>query len=171
MKPSLWQNECPQPPSLPNGFQVLEIGLDILSLERLSKVLKRSPNLFKRICAPQEYVQWTGAEGAQLAWSAALWVSKEASIKCVGTGFWRQGIDWPDLDVGSQRASLLTSTDKTERLDLQESLIWEVWHPWGLVSRNYIKNGDLKGTQLLCSVQIHQRIAWGFAYLVAPNHE
>ena len=78
---------------------IAEVGVDVIALERLARVLRRTPRLFAGLCQPQERADWCRAEGEGLAWAALLWTSKEAAAKCLRTGLWRAGVDWPDLEV------------------------------------------------------------------------
>ena len=77
--------------------QLISIGVDLIALDRLSNVLQRSPHLFDRLCAQQERADKCGPIGNSLRWAAMLWTGKEAAVKCLGTGFWRAGVDWPNL--------------------------------------------------------------------------
>lgn len=75
------------------------IGVDVMMIDRLSRALSRSPRLFERLCAPEEQSALCTPEGLGLFWATFLWCAKEASVKCLGTGFWRANIDWPDLVI------------------------------------------------------------------------
>lgn len=154
-------------PELPLSGSLLAIGVDVLALERLSEVLTRSPRLFRRVCSAQERLEWIGVEGASLAWAAGLWVTKEASVKCLGTGFWREGVDWPDLDVGGRRATALCV--ERDALVVEEEEVWGAWRPWSEVHWSAPQSAAPLGAQLLCCARIERRFAWGYAYLVAPD--
>ena len=75
------------------------VGIDLIPLLRLSKVLERSPNLFKSLTDESESPELCSAHHEGLLWSAMLWTCKEAAVKCIGTGFWRQGVEWRELRV------------------------------------------------------------------------
>ena len=79
---------------------ISQIGVDVISMQRLSRVLLRSPRLFDRLCQTQERADLCGPHDENLVWATLLWTSKEAAAKCLQTGFWRSGIDWPDLEIG-----------------------------------------------------------------------
>jgi len=160
-----WGGTTHAPPELPAGCAPLAIGLDVLSLSRLSAVLQRSPRLFRRVCGPQERLEWTGEAGGALAWSAALWVTKEASVKCLGTGFWRQGVDWPDLNVGGHRAQELERTGEQKSADG----VWAGWRAWGEVMVSDALKEQLEGARVMTCARLESGVAWGFAYLVAPD--
>lgn len=79
--------------------EVIQVGVDVISLERLARVLRRSPRLFQGLCLPRERSDWCQPQGLGLIWATLLWTSKEAAAKCLRTGLWRAGVDWPDLEV------------------------------------------------------------------------
>ena len=79
--------------------EVSHVGVDVISMSRLSRVLNRSPRLFDRLCQREERADLSTALGVGLEWATLLWTSKEAAAKCLQTGFWRAGIDWPDLQI------------------------------------------------------------------------
>ena len=92
--------EITPPSTLPDAVLV-SVGVDVISLARLAKVLRRRPQFFKRLCHPDEPLEWVGHEGEGVLWAGALWTRKEAVAKCLRTGVWRAGVDWPDLGVFS----------------------------------------------------------------------
>lgn len=75
------------------------VGVDLIALARLSRVLRRNPKLFMPLCQSQEKPELCSAEGEGLYRAACLWTIKEATAKCLGTGFWRQNIEWTDVLV------------------------------------------------------------------------
>ena len=79
--------------------QLISVSVDVINLSRLSRVLNRSPRLFRRLCSPDERADLCAPEGVGLSWAACLCTWKEAASKCLQTGFWRAGIDWPDLEI------------------------------------------------------------------------
>lgn len=79
--------------------EVTHIGVDLMSMSRLSRALTRSPHLFRRLCTDQERADLCTPDHAGLVWATLLWTSKEAAAKCLETGFWRAGVDWPDLEI------------------------------------------------------------------------
>ena len=86
------------PLTLPDGL-LISVGVDVISLARLAKVLRRRPQFFRRLCHPVEPLEQVADEGEGLLWAGALWTRKEAVAKCLQTGVWRAGVDWPDLGV------------------------------------------------------------------------
>jgi len=154
------------PPPPPAGSRVEALGLDVISLPRLSRVLERSPRLFRRVCGASERLEWVGSTGAGLAWAAALWVSKEASVKCLGTGFWREGLDWPDLEPGGEALQQRLSQGSA----WSEARVWGAWSEWSEARLKGSALVNAQGSRLLCCARLDAQHAWGYAYLVAPNH-
>ena len=91
------------PPSEPIAHnrldRVTHVGVDLMSMSRLSRALTRSPHLFRRLCTDQERADLCTPDRAGVVWATLLWTSKEAAAKCLETGFWRSGVDWPDLEI------------------------------------------------------------------------
>ena len=92
---------------------ISQIGVDVISMQRLSRVLLRSPRLFDRLCQIQEHANLCGPYDEALVWATLLWTSKEAAAKCLQTGFWRSGIDWPDLEIAVARFDAPKDQDHT----------------------------------------------------------
>ena len=93
------------------------VGLDIMPLSRLSRVLTRSPNLFRSLCHEDEHAELCSPMDDGLLWAAMLWTCKEATAKCLGTGFWRQGVEWSEVKISPQKMpklSLLVSPTNRE---------------------------------------------------------
>lgn len=70
------------------------IGVDVVLIERITRVRSRH-DLLAHVCAPDEQV-----EGVDDLTAAKLWAGKEAIAKCLGSGFWQQGVDWTDVRLG-----------------------------------------------------------------------
>ena len=80
-----------------NGIELNSVGVDIIALDRLSRVLNRNPRLFMPLCRSEEQPELCNAQGAGLWRAACLWTAKEATAKCLGTGFWRHNVEWSDV--------------------------------------------------------------------------
>ena len=141
------------PPS--GSGRLIAVGVDVLTLERLSRALTRSPRLFSRLCASTEGLEHVKAERAGLAWAAALWVSKEASVKCLKTGFWREGVDWPQVVVGATRS-------------FEPERPWASWEAWAEVRLTGGAAHALQEGTLWCRAHRQGEQAWGFACLTRP---
>lgn len=80
-------------------MRLIRAGIDIIALARLSRVLKRNPRFFLPLCSAQEKPELCSDQYEGLWRAACLWTVKEATAKCLGTGFWRQNVEWPDVIV------------------------------------------------------------------------
>ncbi len=81
---------------------ILGLGTDIVSVERISKVLQHNEGAFiDRICSSDEkkYLQDCSDITAKLA---KLWAAKEAAVKALGTGF-IEGISFKDIELHHNR--------------------------------------------------------------------
>ena len=77
---------------------IVGIGTDIVSIERIAKVLERHGERFvRRVLTPEERPRFerTKAKASHLA---KRWAAKEAFAKAVGTGF-RRGVFHKDIGV------------------------------------------------------------------------
>ena len=98
--------------------EITHLGVDVISTQRLSRVLTRSPQLFHRLCQRQERADLCSPHQEGLVWATLLWTSKEAAAKCLQTGFWRSGIDWPDLEI-----KVINDDQAQSHIDLSQDLI------------------------------------------------
>lgn len=78
---------------IPRG-RVVGVGVDVVSVARLARARARRPTLIELICAPEEC-----AAAADDRRAAELWAGKEAIAKTLGTGFWQEGVGWPDVRI------------------------------------------------------------------------
>ena len=78
---------------------IVGLGTDIVSMERIEKVLQRSPAQFiDRVCleAEKQYLQTSGRDiTAKLS---KIWAVKEAAAKALGTGI-AQGVAMKDIEL------------------------------------------------------------------------
>ena len=78
---------------------IVGLGTDIVSVERIEKVLERSPAQFiDRVCLESEkrYLQASGHDITMRL--SKIWAVKEAAVKALGTGF-SQGIKFSDIEL------------------------------------------------------------------------
>ena len=171
-----WERATPSPPPPPCPLD--ELGVDVMSAARLSRALQRSPRLFERLCAPEERWEWTAPEGAGLAWACALWCAKEAAVKTLRTGFWREGIDWPMVVVGAEAAGLIAasveraSSNPRNPPDLRALTPEEVWARWAAWRRARLTDEAARrwgGRALWCCAVEREGLAWGWGGLSAPS--
>ena len=78
---------------------IIGLGTDIVSMERIEKVLGHSPAQFiDRVCLETEkqYLQTSGRD--IVAKLSKIWAVKEAAAKALGTGF-SQGVKFSDIEL------------------------------------------------------------------------
>ena len=75
---------------------MLRTGVDLIEIERVRKALDRHGARFlNRVFTETEVVQSCG----RIESLAGKFAAKEAAAKALGTGVWRNGIDWRDFEV------------------------------------------------------------------------
>ncbi len=75
---------------------MLRTGVDLIEIERVRKALDRHGVRFlNRVFTEAEVVQSCG----RIESLAGKFAAKEAAAKALGTGVWRNGIDWRDFEV------------------------------------------------------------------------
>lgn len=79
--------ETPSFPPIPAGTNVLGVGLDLESADRVRKAIERHGDAFlKKVFTPDEISFCRARGNAQWASFAARWAAKEAFSKALGTG-------------------------------------------------------------------------------------
>lgn len=75
---------------------MLRTGVDIIELERLRIAIERHGQRFlQRVYTPDELTHC----GERLESLAGRFAAKEAVAKALGTGIWRNGIGWTDIEI------------------------------------------------------------------------
>jgi len=75
---------------------MLATGVDILHIERMEHALAAHGERFlNRVFTPQEILTCAGNPSRL----AARFAAKEAVAKALGTGVWRNGVAWTDIEV------------------------------------------------------------------------
>jgi holo-[acyl-carrier protein] synthase len=70
--------------------------VDLIEIERIRRAVDRHGDRFlARVYTPHEVVQSCG----RMESLAGKFAAKEAAAKALGTGVWRNGIDWRDFEV------------------------------------------------------------------------
>ncbi len=78
----------------PEAAGPIEVGIDVIEIERISKVLERYGDRFlNRIYTPRERDRYA-TRSAELA---ARFAAKEATMKTLGTGI--RGVRWRDIET------------------------------------------------------------------------
>ena len=82
----------------PEAAGPVEVGIDVIEIDRIAAVLERHGERFlKRIYTEAERARY-GARPAELA---ARFAAKEATMKALGTGI--RGVRWRDIETLSNR--------------------------------------------------------------------
>ena len=81
---------------------MLRTGVDLIEIERVQMAIERQGQRFlTRVYTPAE-LAYCGERTESLA---ARFAAKEAVAKALGTGIWRLGIGWRDIEVGRDTES------------------------------------------------------------------
>ena len=142
---------------LMNSSQLNSVGVDIIALDRLSRVLNRNPRLFIPLCRSEEQPELCSAQGVGLWRAACLWTVKEATAKCLGTGFWRHDVEWSDVLIRgidftqlSKSSPQLFSCQESCSVDLEIELFGaaQMLYPQGVLKGQFelIKSEDTYGS-------------------------
>ena len=76
---------------------MLRTGVDLVEIERIRKSIQRHGVRFlNRVYTVDELSYCQG----RVESLAARFAAKEATSKALGTGIWRNGIGWTDIEVG-----------------------------------------------------------------------
>lgn len=93
------QRDCPPFPQLPAGTNVVAIGIDLESVERVRKAIERHGNAFlEKVFTAEEAALCKSRKNAQWTAFAARWAAKEAFSKALGTGIGAE-FSMPDAGV------------------------------------------------------------------------
>ena len=77
-------------------------GVDLVEINRIDRAVTRHKERFlTRIYTPRELEQSQG----RIESLAARFAAKEAAAKALGTGIWRHGIGWTDIEVRRDECS------------------------------------------------------------------
>ncbi len=75
---------------------MLECGVDLIEIERIEKAVARLGARFVNRVFTEGERAYAQGRGPQLA---ARFAAKEAAAKILGTGLWRQGVSWQDIEI------------------------------------------------------------------------
>ncbi len=75
---------------------MLECGVDLIEISRVEGAVARLGARFLNRIFTEGERSYANGRGPQLA---ARWAAKEAAAKILGTGLWRQGVSWHDIEV------------------------------------------------------------------------
>lgn len=82
-------------------MSVAGIGVDVVSLERMQRVITRSPAFVRRVFSEQER-HYCEHSRNKVAHYAARWAAKEAVVKALGCGFLR-GVKYSDVEIARDK--------------------------------------------------------------------
>ena len=75
---------------------MLYSGIDLIEIDRMRHALRCYPERFlRRVFTAREVAQCEG----RVESLAARFAAKEAAAKALGTGIWRNGIGWTDIET------------------------------------------------------------------------
>lgn len=74
----------------------MQLGTDIIEIQRIKKVMERQPSFCRRILTPKENECCQGRKD-QSTFVAGRFAAKEAIVKCLGLGV--RGFGWQDMDI------------------------------------------------------------------------
>ncbi len=78
-------------------MSILRTGVDMIEIERVAASIERHGDRFLcRVYTDNEVSVCNGRTQSL----AARFAAKEAVAKALGTGIWREGIGWTDIEVG-----------------------------------------------------------------------
>jgi holo-[acyl-carrier protein] synthase len=75
---------------------MLECGVDLVEIKRIEQAVARLGTRFTDRIFTQAERDYARGRAAQLA---ARFAAKEATAKILGTGLWRHGVTWHDIEV------------------------------------------------------------------------
>ncbi len=75
---------------------MLECGVDLIEIARIEKAASRLGQRFLKRVYTERELDYCRGRGPQLA---ARFAAKEAAAKILGTGLWREGVSWQQIEV------------------------------------------------------------------------
>lgn len=81
---------------------MLRTGVDLIEIARIQQAIERNGDRFlQRVFTPLELELCAGRAESL----AGRFAAKEAIAKALGTGIWRHGINWKDIEIQRDMAS------------------------------------------------------------------
>ncbi len=77
----------------------LECGVDLIEIRRIEQAVARLGARFVERVFTEAERSYARGRGPQLA---ARFAAKEAAAKILGTGIWRHGVTWHDIEVANE---------------------------------------------------------------------
>lgn len=82
--------------AIPRDYSSVGIGTDVSSNERIYNALQKHKDRFIKRQFTEVEAEQAGEDASRFA---QKWAGKEAVAKVLGTGLWREGISWTDIEV------------------------------------------------------------------------
>jgi len=105
---------------------IVGIGIDIVSISRVEKALKRTPKLAERVLTPLEFEEWQQSQ-QPARFLAKRFAAKEAAVKALGTGIGR-GVGWQQLEISKSDLGRPLISLSGAAADIAETLGALFWH-------------------------------------------
>lgn len=103
---------------------MLYSGVDLIEIARIwEATVRHSDRFLKRVFTPLEIIQCNGRSESL----AARFAAKEATAKALGTGIWRHGVRWTDIEVARAEHGAPTLHLYNAALQRAQLLGWTTW--------------------------------------------
>ncbi len=81
--------------------KMIYTGIDLIEVDRIAQSISRWGERFLALVYTPAEIEYANGRAAELA---ARFAAKEAAAKALGTGIWRNGVRWLDVEVVSDRS-------------------------------------------------------------------
>jgi holo-[acyl-carrier protein] synthase len=101
-------------------LMIVGMGVDIVEIDRLRKIVQRTPRFTERVFTPDERT-FCESHHDPAPHCAARFAAKEAVFKALGTG-WAKGVTWLDVEVQRTEAGAPKLVLQGEALRLSQQM-------------------------------------------------
>lgn len=103
---------------------MLYSGVDLIEIARIwEATVRHSDRFLQRVFTPLEIIQCNERPESL----AARFAAKEAAAKALGTGIWRHGVRWTDIEVARSEHGAPTLNLYNAALQRAQLLGWTTW--------------------------------------------